>query len=88
MTRNPHQDIETTVCWLIADTFYTAPHSITLSTRPDDIEGWDQAGHAVLMTRIARRLGVPLTDGLAGPIIDVGGLIRRLSQNAALDSNE
>ncbi len=70
-------DAEKLVLWLIANTFNVPSREVTLLTRPGEVDGWDSLGHSVLLTRLTRRLGVPLDEHLAAPIETAGELVER-----------
>jgi len=63
---------------VIADTFDVPPEAISEATTADDVAGWDSLGHSVLMTRLARRLAIPLGEDIAGTADSVGELIAAL----------
>jgi acyl carrier protein len=71
-------DAKKLVCWLVASTFNVPLEEISTMTRPEEVDGWDSLGHSVLLTRIVRRLGVPLDEKLAAPIDTVGEMIGRV----------
>ena len=73
------RDPATAVLAIIAETFGVEPTAITRATTADDIDGWDSLGHSVLLTRLARRLGLPIGEDIAGAIENVGQLIDRLA---------
>ena len=63
---------------VIADTFDVPVHTISGTTTADDVAGWDSLGHSVLMTRLARRLAIPLGEEIAATSDSVGELIAAL----------
>ncbi len=71
-------DPEKLVCSLVASTFNVALEDITVTTRPEEVDGWDSLGQSVLLTRLVRRLGVPLDEHLAAPIDTVGEMVERV----------
>jgi acyl carrier protein len=75
MTYVPKPDLASAVIALIADTFDVAEASIAIETRPGDIPGWDSLGHSVLLTRLARRFRVMVTEDLAMPVANVAELV-------------
>ena len=64
---------------LIEDTFDAQPSSIERNTRCGDVPGWDSLGHSVLLARLDRRLGAPLSEADAAPAETVGELFERVS---------
>ncbi len=80
MTHVGKPDLADAVIGLIADTFDMPPGTITADTRPGEIPGWDSLGHSVLLTRLARRFRLNMTEDLAVPVSNVGELVTNLQQ--------
>jgi acyl carrier protein len=59
---------------VIAETFGVSPDSITRETTADDVDGWDSLSHTVLMIRLGRALGAPVSERLAAEAVNVGAL--------------
>ena len=72
-------NLVTSMIWLVADTFDVAPSSITQATRPDEVNGWDSLGHSVLLTRVARKFDLTMTEELAAPIVDIAEFTSRIA---------
>jgi acyl carrier protein len=71
-------DLRKAIIAVIADTFDTDPAKIGPNTTADDIDGWDSLGHTVLMTRLSRRLGLPIGEDIASSAETVDKLIEML----------
>ena len=50
---------------------------------PGEVGGWDSLGHSVLLTRLARRYRVVITEDLATPVGTIAELIDRLREACA-----
>jgi len=77
------EDIDAIVRAVIGDTFAVDPACISRATRAADIDGWDSLSHTVLMIRLEKRLGMLISDRIAGKAADVGELIDLLCAEAA-----
>jgi acyl carrier protein len=77
------EDIAAAVTEVIAQTFFVDPLQVTRATKAADIDGWDSLSHTVLMIRLEKRLGMPISDRIAAKAADVGELIDMLSAEAA-----
>jgi acyl carrier protein len=67
--------IPSTVIEIVADTFSVDPNLITRETRAEDIDGWDSLNHSILLIRLEKRLGLPISESSAlhrtlGDLID------------------
>jgi acyl carrier protein len=82
MTHMPRPDLATEIIALIADTFDLPGDTISIETRPGEIAGWDSLGHSVLLTRVARRFRVTVTEDLATPVANVAELVAHIGQAA------
>ena len=68
---------------LVADTFDVAASGLHAGTVPGEIAGWDSLGHSVLLTRIARRFRVVMTEDLAMPVGTIAELADHVRQATA-----
>jgi acyl carrier protein len=87
MTRSPASDLSGAIIAIIAETFDADAAKIASETTADDIDGWDSLGHSVLMTRLSRKLGLPIGEDIAGSVENVGQLIQALSDLKARTSH-
>jgi acyl carrier protein len=65
---------------LVADTFDVTAVSISTATQPGEIGGWDSLGHSVLLTRVARKFRLQLSESLVAPVESVGELVARVGR--------
>lgn len=63
---------------IIAETFDTAANRITSETTANDVDGWDSLGQSVLLTRLSRKLSLPIGEDIASRTENVGQLIESL----------
>jgi acyl carrier protein len=82
MTHVPKPDLAEAVLALVADTFDLPGGGLTLETRPGEVPGWDSLGHSVLLTRLARRFRVAITEDLAMPVATIGELVAHVRSAA------
>ena len=80
MTHVSKPDLTDAVIALVADTFDVSADTITTETQPAEIPGWDSLGHSVLLTRLARRFRVNVTEDLAMPVSNVGEMVNNVAQ--------
>lgn len=74
MTAGSDQDLAEAIVAVIADTFSAPAAAISRATTADDIDGWDSLGHSLLLTRLARKLALPIGEDIAS-VDNVGELI-------------
>jgi acyl carrier protein len=75
MTQLAQLSVSDAVIALVADTFDMPTATITTATQPGQVPGWDSLGHSVLLTRLARRFGLRMTEELAAPVDSVAELV-------------
>jgi acyl carrier protein len=80
-------DLTESVIALVADTFDVPAGGLHAGTEPGDIAGWDSLGHSVLLTRLARRFRVAITEDLAMPVGTIADLTHQIRQAAARTAN-
>jgi acyl carrier protein len=75
MNHLPQLSTSEAVIALVADTFDVPLETVTTATQPGEVPGWDSLGHSVLLTRLARRFGLRMTEDLAAPVDTVAELV-------------
>jgi acyl carrier protein len=79
----PKEDIPAIVRAVIGEMFSVDTARIDRATTATDIDGWDSLAHTVLMVRLERRLGMPISERIAAKASSVGELIDLLSMESA-----
>lgn len=68
-------DVPALVMAVVAETFPGGASNISRDTTAADVDGWDSLAHTVLMIRLEKRLGMPISDRIAARASSVGELI-------------
>lgn len=78
-------DVPALVMAVVAETFPGGASSISRDTTAADVDGWDSLAHTVLMIRLEKRLGMPISDRIAAKASSVGELIDLLCTQPAVE---
>lgn len=78
-------DVPAIVMAVVAETFPSGPSNISRETTAADVDGWDSLAHTVLMVRLEKRLGMPISDRIAAKADSVGELIDLLCTQTAVE---
>lgn len=78
-------DVPAIVLAVVAETFPSGSTKIGRDTTAADVDGWDSLAHTVLMIRLEKRLGMPISDGIAAKASSVGELIDLLCTQTAVE---
>lgn len=78
-------DVPAIVMAVVAETFPSNSSSISRDTTAADVDGWDSLAHTVLMIRLEKRLGMPISDRIAAKSSSVGELIDLLCTQTAVE---
>ncbi len=79
-------DVPAIVMAVVAETFPSGASTISRDTTAADVDGWDSLAHTVLMVRLEKRLGMPISDRIAAKADSVGELIDLLCTQAASEA--
>lgn len=79
-------DVPAIVMAVVAEMFPSGPSTISRDTTAADVDGWDSLAHTVLMIRLEKRLGMPISDRIAAKSSSVGELIDLLCTQAAAEA--
>lgn len=71
-------DVVTKLQKVFNSTFNNDDLSITMSTRPEDVEGWDSLGHVTLASNIEQEFHVSLDVDELMEMENVGSIVRIL----------
>jgi acyl carrier protein len=83
MTANA-ADVARAVVDVIAETFGIDSSCVSRATTAADVDGWDSLAHTVLMVRLEKRLGRPISERIAARADSVGELIDLLCSDMAV----
>lgn len=78
-------DVPAIVMAVVAETFPGGASIISRDTTAADVDGWDSLAHTVLMIRLEKRLGMPISDRTAAKASSVGELIDLLCTQTAAE---
>lgn len=78
-------DVPAIVMAVVAETFACGASNISRDTAAADVDGWDSLAHTVLMIRLEKRLGIPISDRIAAKASSVGELIDLLCTQTAAE---
>jgi acyl carrier protein len=70
---------------VVAETFPGGTSNISRETTAADVDGWDSLAHTVLMIRLEKRLGMPISDRIAARANSVGELIDLICEQPAVE---
>lgn len=77
-------DVPAVVMAVVAETFPGGASNISRDTTAADVDGWDSLAHTVLMIRLEKRLGMPISDRIAAKAGSVGELIDLICEQPAV----
>ena len=78
-------DVPAIVMAVVAETFPGGSPNISRETTAADVDGWDSLAHTVLMIRLEKRLGMPISDRIAAKAGSVGELIDLICAQTAVE---